>query len=113
MINIGIIGTGFGAKVHIPAFRKIAGVRVLGVAGTDKEKTARIAKEYDIPLAFASWKELIAYPDIHAVSIVTPPYLHKEMALYASKLGKHILCEKPLTVSTKDAKAQANCRTRA
>ena len=42
MISIGVIGTGFGATVHIPGFKKIRGVRVLGIAGTNYKKTKEI-----------------------------------------------------------------------
>lgn len=104
MINIGIIGTGFGGRTHIPGFKKIRGVTVLGIAGKSKEKTLLIAKQHNIPLVFSSWKKLIAHPEIQAVCIVTPPKFHKEMAIFAAKNKKNIFCEKPLALSAREAK---------
>ncbi|MDP3729520.1 MAG: Gfo/Idh/MocA family oxidoreductase [bacterium] len=103
MIRIGIIGTGFGAKVHIPGFKTVRGVRILGIAGTHTAKTKEIAQKNNIPLAFDSWKKLVSHPDIDAISIVTPPHLHAAIALHAIKNGKHVLCEKPLAMNTAEA----------
>ncbi len=113
MTNIGIIGTGFGAKVHVPGFRAVRGARVLGIAGKSAEKTRRVAKEQNIPLVFSSWKELVRDPRIHAVSITTPPPYHQEMAFYAAKHGKHIFCEKPLAMTVQEAKAMLAAARRA
>ncbi len=107
MVTIGIIGTEFGAKVHLPGFRKVKNAKVLAIAGNDFSKTAAISREAKLPLVFKSWKELVACPEISAVSIATPPYLHAEMAAFAMKMGKHVLCEKPLAVSVSEAKKMA------
>ena len=104
MITVGIIGTGFGAKVHLPGFRRVKNAKVLAIVGNDLSKTLNISREAKLPLVFKSWKELVAHPAISAVSIATPPYLHREMASFAMKMGKHVLCEKPLAVSVSEAK---------
>src|SRR3989344_494427 len=113
MINIGIIGTGFGAKVQVPGFRAVRGARVLGIAGRSAAKTAAVAKELDIPRPFSSWKKLIDDPKIDVVSIVSPPRYHKEMALYAAHCKKHIFCEKPLAMSATAAKKMLSAVKRA
>lgn len=103
MINIGIIGTGFGGKIHLPGFQKIKGVRVLGLSGKNFEKTKELAKKYKVPLIFKNWKELARHPKIQAVSVATPPYLHAPMALAAIRAGKHVFCEKPLAMNPLEA----------
>ncbi|MDP3999618.1 MAG: Gfo/Idh/MocA family oxidoreductase [bacterium] len=103
MIRIGIIGTGFGAKVHIPGFQKIKGVKITGIAGSNPAKTAQTAKESNIPLVFDTWQKLIASPEIDAVSITTPPHLHFKIAAAAFRNKKHVLCEKPLAMNAQEA----------
>lgn len=112
-INIGIIGTGFGSKVHIPGFKKTPSFRILGIAGRSIEKTSKIAKENNIPLSFSSWRKMILDPRIQAVSIAVPPAFQREIATFAAKNKKHILCEKPLASSVKDAKKIVKAVSRA
>lgn len=112
-INVGIIGTGFGAKVHVPGFRALPGVSVLGITGKSQQKTSQIAKELGIPLSFRSWEKLIKHPEINAISIVSPPPFHKKMALYAAIQRKHVFCEKPLAMSVSEAKEMVSAVGRA
>src|SRR5690348_10936884 len=97
MTKVGIIGAGFGAKIHIPGFKSLPDVQVVGIASRSTEKVETIAKQNEI-IAFASWKELITDPQIEAVSIATPPSLHYEMASFAIKNGKHVFLEKPIAM---------------
>lgn len=99
MIKVGIIGTGFGAKVHLPGFNKISGVKVVGIYGKNFAKAQKIAKKNNIPLIFKSWQSLICNTRIDAVSIAVPPHLHAKIALAAIKNKKAVLCEKPLACS--------------
>ena len=100
MIGIGIIGIGFGARVHLPAFEALKKqVRVVALAGTDASETKRIADEHRIQFATTSWRALIKHPLVEAVSVATPPNTHAEIVLLALKSGKHVLCKKPLSPS--------------
>lgn len=101
---IGIIGTGWGARVQAPAFRA-AGLAVTALAGSNPAKTAQIAQELEVPFATAHWREVLERPDVQVVSIVTPPYLHREMAEAALAAGKHVLCEKPTALNAAEAEA--------
>ncbi|WP_298816340.1 Gfo/Idh/MocA family protein [Chloroflexus sp.] len=101
---IGIIGTGWGARVQVPAFRA-AGLTVTALAGSNPTRTTQIARELEVPFATANWRELIARDDVQLVSIVTPPYLHREMAEAALAAGKHVLCEKPTALNAAEAEA--------
>ncbi|MEV6829412.1 Gfo/Idh/MocA family oxidoreductase [Amycolatopsis sp. NPDC051102] len=77
---------------------------VLGaVAARDGERAREFAARFDIPKAYGSYEDLLADPDIDAVYVSTPHALHKEWAIAAVEAGKHVLCEKPLTITAADA----------
>lgn len=101
MAKIGIVGTGWGARVQVPTFRE-AGLEVVAIAGHNREKTRRVADELGVK-AMEDWHELVASPDVELVSIVTPPSEHREMGLAAVKAGKHVLLEKPTALHAGEA----------
>jgi predicted dehydrogenase len=97
-MKIGIIGTGWGARTQVPAFRS-AGLEVTAIAGRDPEKSRKAAAELSLE-AFDGWRDLVAAVDL--VSIVTPPLHHREMTLAAIEAGKHVLCEKPTAMDAQE-----------
>ena len=101
MAKIGIIGTGWGARVQVPTFRE-AGLEVVAIAGHNAAKTAALAGELGIR-AESDWRAVATAGDVDLVSIVTPPSEHHEMALAALAGGKHVLLEKPTAMSVKQA----------
>jgi predicted dehydrogenase len=101
---MGIIGTGWGARIQVPAFRAV-GLEVVALAGSQPAKTAEIAADLGVSWHTADWRELLAHPEVAWVSIVTPPNLHQEMALAALAAGKHVLCEKPTALNATEAAA--------
>jgi predicted dehydrogenase len=100
MARVGIIGTGWGARVQVPAFRE-AGLEVVAIAGRDPERTRKIAGQLDLE-PFDDWRALIA-SDVDLVTIVTPPSEHLQMATSALDAGKHVLCEKPTAMNASEA----------
>ncbi len=104
MTGVGIIGTGWGARVQVPAFRS-AGLEVTALAGSQAAKTARIAGELGVAWHTADWRMLLERPDVDVVSIVTPPGMHCAMAVAALESGKHVLCEKPTALDGTEAAA--------
>jgi predicted dehydrogenase len=100
MARVGIIGTGWGARVQVPAFRE-AGLEVVAIAGHNAERTRKIAGELDVE-PFDDWRKLIA-SNVDLVTIVTPPSEHLEMATSALNAGKHVLCEKPTALNADEA----------
>jgi predicted dehydrogenase len=104
VIGVGVVGTGFGRMVHVPAFLAVTGARLVGVASRDPERARRTAADYALPRSFATWQELVACPEIQAVSIATPPVWHEEIALAALAAGKAVFCEKPLAMSAAQAR---------
>src|SRR5688500_2135924 len=101
MARIGIIGTGWGARVQVPTFRE-AGLSVVAIAGHNRERTRAVAGELGVP-AQEDWRALVKSPEVDLVSIVTPPSEHREMALAALEAGKHVLLEKPTALNADEA----------
>jgi predicted dehydrogenase len=110
MARVGIIGTGWGARVQVPTFRE-AGLEVVAIAGFHRKKTEAVAGELGLE-AIADWRELARRPDIGLVSIVTPPSEHLEMAVAALEAGKHVLCEKPTALDASEAEELVAAATR-
>ena len=100
MARVGIIGTGWGARVQVPAFRE-AGLDVIAIAGHNSERTRKIAGEFDVE-PFDDWRTLVA-SNVDLVTIVTPPSEHLQMASSALDAGKHVLCEKPTALNASEA----------
>jgi predicted dehydrogenase len=98
-----VLGTGFGARVHVPALRA-AGFEVVALVGSDLERTRRRARRLDIEHALCDVVEALGLPGIDAVSIATPPHLHAPQALAAIAAGKHVICEKPFTLAASEAR---------
>lgn len=103
-IRVGVIGTRFGAKVHVPALRKVPGIDVVAICGSNLKRTRQVAGQLAIPHAFDNYRDLLASGEIDAVSIAAPPYLHHNMVLTACEFGVHILCEKPIARNAAEAR---------
>ena len=99
-IKAGVIGTGFIGPVHLEALRRL-GVKVTALADLpDRVKAA--AEKFGIPEAFGDYRELLRSPDVDVVHITSPNRFHCEMALAALRAGKHVICEKPLAMNTRE-----------
>ena len=95
-IRVAVIGTGFGAAVHIPALMHLDATEVVAVVSRREERASAVAGRYNIPTASTDWRDVINDPAVDAVVVATPPYLHHQMVITAIEAGKHVLCEKPL-----------------
>ena len=102
-IGIGIIGTGFGQIIHIPAFQLHPDAEVVAIYHRDHLKAREIADKYGINHACDRLEDLLALPTVQAVAISTPPSLHYAQAKAAIAAGKHILLEKPVTMNVQEA----------
>jgi predicted dehydrogenase len=102
-IGVAIVGTGFGQKVHIPAFNAHHRTEIVAVYHRDINKAKAIAAANNIPHACDNLTDVLALPAVQAVSISTPPFLHYEMAKQVLQAGKHLLLEKPVTLNVAEA----------
>lgn len=104
VIGVAVVGTGFGQKVHIPGFKAHPRTQVVAVYHRELEQAKAIAQAHNIPHACQSLEEVVTLPEVEAVSISTPPFTHYEMAKIVLQAGKHLLLEKPTTLSATEAK---------
>ena len=95
-LRVAVIGTGFGASVHIPALKFLDETEVVAVVSRREERAKAVAARHNIPVASTDWRDVITDPDVDAVVIATPPYLHHPMVIAALENEKHVLCEKPM-----------------
>ena len=102
-IGVGIIGTGFGQIIHIPALQIHPETEVVAVYHRDRLKAQQIADKFHIPHACDKLEDLLALNAVDAVTISTPPSFHYEQAKAAIAAGKHILLEKPVTMNAQQA----------
>lgn len=102
-LRVGIIGAGFARSTQVPAFQACPGVEVVAIASAHLERAEQAARELGIPRAMQDWREVVRDPNVDLVSIVTPPHLHREMAVAAVHAGKAVLCEKPTALEASEA----------
>jgi len=98
-----VVGTGFGARVHVPALQH-AGFEVVALVGRDPEKTARRAGRGGVANACGSLSEALALGGIDAVVIASPPATHLPFGLEAIAAGCHVVVEKPFTLDAAEAR---------
>ncbi len=103
-VRVGIVGTGFGRRVQIPALRLVSGAAVTAVASGSRERAQAVAAELGIPHAFGSGEELARSSDVDLVIVSSTPDAHARVAIAALDTGKHVLCEKPMALDTGEAR---------
>jgi len=103
-IRTGIIGAGFIGPVHIESLRRLGFVEVVGVATSSRESAIKAKDNLYIPKSYDDYKQLVNDDDIDVVQITSPNYLHFAHAKAALEAGKHVVCDKPLTVNSREAK---------
>ena len=104
-IKVGIIGCGKIAQVrHIPEYAANPNAEVYGFYDINQARAEALAAKYG-GKAFASYEELLADPEIEAVSVCAANHAHAEISIAALKAGKHVLCEKPMAVTLEECEA--------
>jgi predicted dehydrogenase len=100
----GIISTA-NIAVHkvIPGMRQAARCEVVAIASRDRERAEGAASDLGIARAYGSYEDLLADADVDAVYVPLPNHLHAAWTIAAARAGKHVLCEKPLAMSSADA----------
>jgi predicted dehydrogenase len=102
-VNVAVIGSGFMGAAHIDALRRVPGVQVVAIASVDLPRAKEIAGQFGIPDVLEDWRALLGRPDVHAVHNCTPNNLHFEVNRALIRAGKHVLSEKPLTMTAAES----------
>src|ERR1035441_3130520 len=109
----GVLSTAdIGVKKVIPAMQRGQYTSVVAIASRDLAKAREAAAALGIPTAYGSYEELIADPNIDAIYNPLPNHLHVPWTIRAAEAGKHVLCEKPLSLTVAEAKTLLAVRSR-
>lgn len=98
-VRVGIIGAGFAADIHARAYGQLAGlgVELVAVTSAHRANAERFASRYGIKHVYDDHHGILQREDVDLVDLCVPNFLHKPLAIEAAEMGKHIVCEKPLT----------------
>lgn len=112
-LRFGVLSTAnIGLKKVIPAMQRSELTAVTAIASRDLAKARDAATKLGIPTAYASYEELLADPNIDAIYNPLPNQLHVPLTAKAAAAGKHVLCEKPISLTLAEAKALLAVRAR-
>jgi predicted dehydrogenase len=101
-IGAAVVGTGFIGAVHVEALRRL-GVQVHGVVGSSRERAAKRSADLGLPPAYESFDAMLADPRVDVVHITSPNHLHHAQAKAALAASKHVVCEKPLAMTSAES----------
>jgi len=114
MINFGILGFGLHAvKRLMPGFAGAKNCRVVALSRRDWAKAQDSARQFQVPLPFASAEELCRSPQVDAVLVTTPNACHLQDVLLAIQHGKAVLCEKPMAVNAEECRRMVEAARKA
>lgn len=113
-IGFGVIGAGYMGKAYAIALSQVSTVYEMPhraarrvIATTDAAGAERRARDFGFERGTGDWREVLAAEDVAAVAIASPTFLHADMAVAALQAGKHVLCEKPLGRTAREAAQMA------
>jgi predicted dehydrogenase len=102
--NVGIIGVGYWGKKLVDEFTKVEDANVIGVADLDEKNLQFCADRFGVKNGFKDYHQLLAQKDLHAVAVAVPNAMHYQVCKDALSAGKHVLIEKPITLTSKEGK---------
>ncbi|MFP5233365.1 MAG: Gfo/Idh/MocA family protein [Acidobacteriota bacterium] len=112
-IRLGVLSTAnIAVKKVIPAMQQGEFTTVTAIASRDLARAREVAARLGIPTAYGSYEELLADPDIDAVYNPLPNHLHVPLTVKAAEAGKHVLCEKPISLTVAEARGLLEVRAR-
>jgi predicted dehydrogenase len=117
-LGYAIVGLGYYATQQImPAFARCQHSRITALVSGTPDKLAKYGAEYGVPethrYSYATYDRLADNPDVDIVYVVLPVSMHAEYSIRASKAGKHVMCEKPMAVSSAECEAMIAAAARA
>jgi predicted dehydrogenase len=106
VLRVGVIGAGRVAQIaHLATLSRVEGARVVALADLRPELAALVAARWNVARAYREHRELLADPDVDAVVVVTQRSQTAGVVADALRAGKHVLSEKPMALSTADARS--------
>ncbi|MGW5955917.1 Gfo/Idh/MocA family protein [Bacillus mycoides] len=103
ILKVGVIGCGSIAQYrHLPEYEANPYVQIVAVCDSNKKRAKEVANKYGVNM-YTDYNEIINCEELDAVSVCTPNDLHASISIVALQSGIHVLCEKPMATSKKDA----------
>jgi predicted dehydrogenase len=103
-LGVGIIGIGAIGRLHAEHYAsKVPGAHLAGIADVNLPAANELAARLGVSTVFPDYHQLLNDPGVDAVVVATPPFLKKDITLAAADRHKHVFCEKPMTLSLKEA----------
>src|SRR5215472_4701256 len=113
-VRWGVLGVaGIGVRKVIPAMQRGEWSEIVAIASRDRHKAEAAARNLGIARAYGSYEELLRDPEVEAIFNPLPNHLHVPWTLKAIEAGKHVLCEKPLSLNADEARTLLGARDRA
>jgi predicted dehydrogenase len=98
-IGLACLGTGYVSEIHARCAAGVEGVQLKAVWSRTQESGRRFSERHRIPRVYTDYRQLLDDPEVNAVIIGLPTPMHHATALEAAKVGKHVLCEKPIAMT--------------
>ncbi len=112
-VKWGVLGVAsIAVRKVIPAMQAGEWSEVVAIASRDRKKAEDAARKLGIPKAYGSYEELLGDPEVEAVYNPLPNHLHVPWSIQAAEAGKHVLCEKPISVTLAEARTLLDARNR-
>jgi len=103
-LKVGVVGCGrIASAVHLPCYLMMPNAQVVSVMDVVRERAQSTARAFHVKKWYSNYEEMLKDNEVEAVDICSPPSMHAEQAIEAAKSGKHILCEKPISMNLDDA----------
>lgn len=104
-VRFAVVGLGYFAQAAVlPAFAHARNAKLTALVSDDQEKLGKLARKYGVAHTYSydQYQECLASKEVDAVYIALPNDLHKEYAIRAARMGVHVLCEKPMSITERD-----------
>ena len=112
-VRWGVLGAAsIAIRKVIPGMQKGDWSEVVAIASRDRAKAEEAARTLGVPKAYGSYEELLSDPEIEAIYNPLPNHLHVPWSIKAAEAGKHVLCEKPISITVAEAKTLLAVRDR-
>jgi len=105
MSNFAVVGVGTWGQMHAKVYATTPGARLVAICDANETRAREIAEPLGVQKIYTDYNQLFVDPEIDAVSIVLPDFMHRDAVVAAAKAGKHVLVEKPLATTEADGQA--------
>jgi len=116
-VGVAMIGSGgIAQRAHLPAYKKLQDeglARIVAVCDADERTAQAAAEQFDVPLRFTDYRDVLRLAEVDAVDVCTPNYLHVQPVVDAFAAGKHVLCEKPIARNAVEGQAMLDASKKA